>query len=540
MTFSITATNKADLLAQVADITGLTLTAPTGTGTGAGTGTGTTPPPTATDPQTLPLTIPAAYKAIPDQSPTGAVLDGGTGPDRLDFKLSCTPGETLNSDVSIAVNGKPYFVNLRVKGNQGLSGSNNTLVTIHGVFGTAPKVAVGSGLPNGNSNLWINSVKLNYVTTLVANGDYDARDAMSVNRPDVWNNTNNLDVIYTLPVTDGLTTGGKTGAGQPTSGGTGTAPPIVYTATASVISGAKINGAAAVAATLDKLLAAIPAGGTLQLPAGSFIGAGVIPAPNVKVLGDPVAKTTIDCTGFRPYQDKAVFVLRATGTYFKDLKVTGAAISDALGANAAGFRADAPSVDYTLENVEVYGNQDGELDGQGVATGNVTHINCNFHDNGATGSSAGFVHNVYIGGLPTSVVTINGGSYTKPIGGHAFKCRAGTLKMTGTVLESGPDGACLDFPNGGLAALDGVTLRKLPGSPTHNVVTFALENQLNAATGMTLTLNNCILDDPSSIGIFQGDATATLNLTGKNTYNGPTPPSIKGWKSVVGAFVKAG
>jgi hypothetical protein len=538
MTVTITATNKADLLAQVADLTDSAPTAPAGPGT-------TPPPPPATDPQTLPLTIPAAYKAIPDQSPTGAVLDGGTGPDRLDFKLSCTPGETLNSDVSIAVNGKPYFVNLRVKGNQGLSGSNNTLVTIHGVFGTAPKVAVGSGLPNGNSNLWINSVKLNYVTTLVANGDYDARDAMSVNRPDVWNNTNNLDVIYTLPVTDGLTTGGKTGAGQPTSGGTGTAPPIVYTATASVISGAKINGAAAVAATLDKLLAAIPAGGTLQLPAGSFIGAGVIPAPNVKVLGDPVAKTTIDCTGFRPYQDKAVILVSGSGAYFKDLRVTGAAIIDALGGNAAGFRAGGPGINYTLENVESFGNQDGELDGQGEATGNITHINCNFHDNGPVPpenfvSAYGKDHNVYIGGTPTSAASVTGGTYTKPIGGHAFKCRAGTLKMTGTVLESGPDGACLDFPNGGLAALDGVTLRKLPGSPTHNVVTFALENQLNAATGMTLTLNNCILDDPSSIGIFQGDATATLNLTGKNTYNGPTPPSIKGWKSVVGAFVKAG
>jgi hypothetical protein len=434
------------------------------------------------------------------------------------------------------VNGKPYFAGLRVKGNQGLSGANNTLVTIHGVFGAAPKVAIVSALPNGNGGLWVNSVKLNYATTLVVNGDYDARDFMSVNRPDVWNNTNNLDIIYTLPVTDGLTTGGKTGAGQPTAGGTAGTPPIVYTATASVISGAKINGAPAVAATLDKLLAAVPGGGTLQLPAGSFIGAGVITAAHVMVLGDPIAKTTIDCTGFRPFQDKATFVLRATGAYFKDLKVTGAAISDALGANAAGFRADAPSVDYTLENVEVYGNQDGELDGQGVATGNVTHVNCNFHDNGATGSSAGYVHNVYIGGTPTSVVTITGGAYSKPIGGHAFKCRAGTLKMTGTVLESGPDGACLDFPNGGLAILDGVTLRKLPGSPTHNLVTFAMENTLNAATGMALTLKNCTIDDPASIGIIQGPGgAAALTLAGTNTYNGATAPAIRGF-NVTGAL----
>jgi hypothetical protein len=263
----------------------------------------------------------------------------------------------------------------------------------------------------------------------------------------------------------------------PTSAGTGTAP----AATADTITGALINGASAQPATFADLAKAVPDGGTLTLPPGKFLGAGVLTNPNMILEGQGQGVTILDGTGLHIPYDKAVVVLGAPGQKVRNLSITGGATTN--GNNGAGVRQIdlGLGIGVDLADVELYGNQDGLL----TFPGNVTLTRVHAHDNGKSGAQ--LTHDIYIGGDKDSVVSVTDGVFEKCLDVHAFKSRAYTNNINGGIFTAGGNGSCIDIPNGGKTVAAGITMRMPPGTgPDLNIVTFGFETPAYDVMELTL------------------------------------------------------
>jgi hypothetical protein len=226
----------------------------------------------------------------------------------------------------------------------------------------------------------------------------------------------------------------------PTSAGTGTAP----AATADTITGALINGASAQPATFADLAKAVPDGGTLTLPPGKFLGAGVLTNPNMILEGQGQGVTILDGTGLHIPYDKAVVVLGAPGQKVRNLSITGGATTN--GNNGAGVRQIdlGLGIGVDLADVELYGNQDGLL----TFPGNVTLTRVHAHDNGKPrGSSSPMMFTSAATRTRWSIRPM--ASFEKCLDVHAFKSRAYTNNINGGIFTAGGNGSCMDIPDGG-------------------------------------------------------------------------------------------
>lgn len=466
------------------------------------------PPTVPVDKNTYPL------KMKPVAKP-GDPVTLGVGSDTLVMTLSSNPNakpEAYNV-VALLMNGKAIAGPLTVSAASG--GERGQVFTIKGEFGPAPHlVTVVDGHELGGlKDLWWNGGSINFVPLLYNGPSMDARGSKPApNSPSAWDNTGIPMVVSETEVVV-----------QPP------APP----AEVSTITGASINGQPAAPATLAGLVERTPAGGTLVLPAGRFVG--TCGVHNITVQGQPGA-TILDATGLPVAFGKAILVPTVSGFVGKHLILTGASGPDG---NCAAVRQQGDGISFTLEDCEIYGCQDGLL----TFSGDIKLTRVNVHD---CGNSDGLSHAVYASGDTPELGSLTLVSCALSCGmkaTHALKSRFGHTTATDSTFEGNPDdghvgGSVVDLPNGGIATLVGGTVRMGRGAGNHQLIGFALENANNAGIGMVLTLDGVAFDSQETAdgGKIENVGNADLIIRPGCSYTGPDAPQEANWRSINGSF----
>jgi hypothetical protein len=206
-------------------------------------------------------------------------------------------------------------------------------------------------------------------------------------------------------------------------------------------------------------------------------------------------------TGLIP--NRKGILITDTDVTIKGFQFSGAQVSDGDGGNGAGVRYQ--SGNLVVENCYFTDNQDGIL-GVGDGTGTVTIDKSEFFQNGAvTGPSAGFTHNLYLGGLAT--LTIENSYFHGARVGHEMKSRAKQTVIRNTRVVDGPTGTAsysIDLPNGGDATIIDSQIEQGPKSQNPNIIAFGEEGNLYPGSKLTIQggLIENDLQSPSAYGVW--------------------------------------
>jgi hypothetical protein len=126
-----------------------------------------------------------------------------------------------------------------------------------------------------------------------------------------------------------------------------------------------------------------------------------------------------------------------------------------------------------IEDCEISGCDDGILGGNPGQK--VLLRRCHFHNNG---NWTGLCHNIYVG--PVDELAVDDLLSTDCTIGHLLKTRAAATAIRNSRLlgGAGTESACLDVPNAGVLAIDGLTCEKSPDSDAGWIVHYSGENQV--------------------------------------------------------------
>lgn len=536
MAISITATD-ADALKVMAALVG------TGTG-GAGGGTGTTPPST-TDTNVYPLKMPVP--GSPTGGAPGANVDVGDpalpntiviqactsndGPanPRTDPNRMCQFAVVL--DLGLATQ-KTLAGPLYVSASTGEDGGQ--IFRIHHAQGSNHTVSITPGGGGQQINdLWINGMQVDFVSAVYNGPPVQTPTPPGVNQVKVWNEFGNSTTWSTtlIPV----------------------APPIPppQAIIPSVVTGATINGAPAAPATLAALIAATPANGTLLLPAGSIFGSSRVGHPmTIQGTKDAAGNrlTIIDGAkgGIEPAGDKALLVPTVAGLVVRGLVMQGAAVSAALGGNAAAIRQDGTGYGFEVDDCEITGCQNGLLT---FAGGPIIVSGCHIHGNGGGNPGGGATHEIYTGGGDGSAADLSALIITNTkiecgtLATHAVHNRCKTFHSTNCdYVGNGDDGtnggSVIDVANGGDAQITGGTIT-IPASAGNRLLIQYGEDGMQPVAGSTLAITNVIANTNGGAGYINGVAGGTLEIVG-GTFLGAVAPAPESWGTVKGAFAVGG
>ncbi len=216
--------------------------------------------------------------------------------------------------------------------------------------------------------------------------------------------------------------------------------------------------------TLRDALAMAREGDVIEIVAATYRETAKIGVRNVTLRGID-GRPHFDCAGMRLSEDKACLLLAAANITLDNLEISGAEVSDGLGANGACIRNE-PNLSYTLERILCHGSQDGVLSDGGT----IVIENSEFFDNGWTG----LTHNIYLSG--NCSVTVRGSIFRDARIGHEFKSRCFKTDIADSTFRSTQGSRDLDIPDGGEVTLYRSTLVKTPGADNHELIGFAPES----------------------------------------------------------------
>jgi hypothetical protein len=236
-------------------------------------------------------------------------------------------------------------------------------------------------------------------------------------------------------------------------------------------------------------------------------------------------------TGLIP--NRKAILITDTDITIKGFEFSGARVGEGDGGNGAGIRYQ--SGNLVVENCYFTDNQDGIL-GVGDGTGTVTIDKSEFFQNGApTGQSAGFTHNLYLGGLAT--LTIENSYFHGARVGHEMKSRANRTIIRNTRVVDGPTGTAsysIDLPNGGEATIVDSQIEQGPKSQNPNIIAFGEEGNLHPGSKLTVqgSLIENDLQSPSAVGVWNASPTPAriantkvYGLTLNSLFHGPATVS---------------
>jgi len=236
-------------------------------------------------------------------------------------------------------------------------------------------------------------------------------------------------------------------------------------------------------------------------------------------------------TGLIP--NRKAILITDTDVTIKGFQFSGAQVSGGDGGNGAGIRYQ--SGNLTLEGCYFNDNQDGIL-GVGDGTGTVAIDKSEFFQNGAvTGPSAGFTHNLYLGGI--AKLTIENSYFHGARVGHEMKSRAKWTVIRNTRVVDGPTGTAsysIDLPNGGVAAIIDSQIEQGPKSQNPNIIAFGEEGNLHPGSKLTIQggLIENDLQSPSVYGVWNASPTPVhivntkvYGLTLNSLFRGPATVS---------------
>jgi hypothetical protein len=206
-------------------------------------------------------------------------------------------------------------------------------------------------------------------------------------------------------------------------------------------------------------------------------------------------------TGFIP--NRKAILITDTDITIRGFEFSGARVSGNDGGNGAGIRYQ--SGNLVIEECYFTDNQDG-ISGVGDGAGTVTINKSEFFANGAaTGPSAGFTHNLYLGGLAR--LAIESSYFHGARVGHEMKSRAMQTIVRNTRVVDGPTGTAsysIDLPNGGEATIVDSQIEQGPKSQNPNIIAFGEEGNLHP--GSKLTVENSLIENdlnsPSAYGVW--------------------------------------
>jgi hypothetical protein len=216
--------------------------------------------------------------------------------------------------------------------------------------------------------------------------------------------------------------------------------------------------------TLTAALAMARAGDVIEIVAATYHETAKIAVRRVTLRG-VAGRPHFDCAGMRLTADKACLLLAADGITLDNLEISGAELSDGLGANGACVRNE-PNMSYTLNRILCHGSQDGVLSDGGT----ILIENSEFFDNGWTDRT----HNIYLGG--NCSVTVRGSIFRDARVGHEFKSRCFKTDIADSTFRSTKGSRNLDISDGGDVTLYRSTLIKTQGAENYEIIGFAPES----------------------------------------------------------------
>ncbi len=264
-------------------------------------------------------------------------------------------------------------------------------------------------------------------------------------------------------------------------------------------------------ASLGTALAATQNGDTINLPGGVYYDQTATVATNVTIQG---VGGTAYLVATQPVSNaKGILVVDAPGTVtINNVSFSGAATSNANGANAAGIRYQGGNL--VLNNDALWGNQNGILATPGSpGTGSIAINNSTVTNNGVSDPSLtagyGYTHNLYVNDVAS--LSITGSTITAANVGHEVKSRAQSTTITNNVIADGPTGTAsysIDLPNGGNGTIRGNTIQQGPASQNPAIISNGEEGNLHAGS-LAVTGNTIINNDPSPSSVAVVNATST-------------------------------
>lgn len=520
MTLTITATNKADLLAQVADLTGAT------PGTGTGTGGGTTPPPTI-DPRDPTYWDDAAVQA--KFFPTDFTKALYPSPERTEmvFDVSVTPPQLRGAPYIKDVHGNYWTFKVDASGNP--------------VLGPVTTKPPQGGVLMVNN---INASAVGQLKAVISQGEVYMVQApggqlQKLGSPGVpGSGTANTqlpifwsDQFYGYKQSIGIGGTGSTGGGS--SGGSGGVPmppdppaqTVAYGATGKVIQ----FGPDQTAKTIAAALAVAMAGDVVRAAPSAF---GLVYAESFDIPDSVL----LDCGGRWANITDPVNRHWTEGAFIDGTNLSPAAYSHGLGgvifagngklmgAHVKGFGNQGLTTGHDgTAGLRAKGSCVGQIQGDhlyiencqnGIGPGG-TQINSGpwtntvIVDCGLAVDDGG-AHNVYdSSNVVRTVVGPNFFSSVKPFpkggGGHAYKTRASAVTINGPAYFYSGDSSSVDIPDGTAVAAtiaSGVVIEKKANDLNHSVFGYGPESTTKGAAGVKVAAGATIIANCQSPNVF--------------------------------------
>ena len=265
--------------------------------------------------------------------------------------------------------------------------------------------------------------------------------------------------------------------------------------------------------TLNAALAVARPGDTLEIIGGTYHETAKIETKHLTLRG-VAGQPHFTCDGLRIAEDKACLLIAADGVTLDNLEISGAQITQDLGANGACVRNE-PNIGFTLRHVICHRSQDGVLaDG-----GSILIEDSQFYDNGWDGLS----HNAYFAGDCT--VTVRGSVFRDARVGHEFKSRCRKTEISDSTFRSTKGSRDLDIPDGGETSVFHSTFFKGQGTENSEIIGFAAESCAHPGS-MVLRDVTIITQDPGA-DIRNFDKCVGHTITFDHaTFEGPPPKMI--------------
>jgi hypothetical protein len=205
-------------------------------------------------------------------------------------------------------------------------------------------------------------------------------------------------------------------------------------------------------------------GDTIEIGPGLHTTTFAVRASNVTIRGVG-GRPHISCAGLRLSSDKACILLVGDNITLENLEISGAEISESLGANAACLRNE-PGRNFTLHGIICHSSQNGLL----TSGGSVLIEGSEFYDNSWTGQT----HNVYLSG-DCPLVTVRNSIFRDARVAHEFKSRCRKTVITDSTFRSRMGSRTLDISDGGDTLIANVTIFRASSVSNADIIGFAPE-----------------------------------------------------------------
>src|SRR6185437_5752110 len=274
--------------------------------------------------------------------------------------------------------------------------------------------------------------------------------------------------------------------------------------------------------TLSAAVAASHNGDVIDVKAGTYVNDFATVTDSITI--ESVGGTANFVATEPPTNLKAILTVGSDTTpssinvVVNGLSFSGAAISAADGANAAGIREQ--SGNLMVENCLFQNNQMGILTNN-VASSSITVTGSEFA--GQSTLPGYLAHQIYVGQIGSAVIENN--LFLANGSGHQIKDRAAHSVIQNNVIDdgSGQTSYDIDLPNGGNATISGNQIIKGASDPNTTVISYGEEGMIWGTNSLTITGNTIDNKITGGHGIgLQNHSSVVADITQNQFYHLPT------------------